>query len=372
MSGTGTLGSPLTRCSRLSVECAWRVSTKSRTAAEPTRPSPEGVCLNGRVQAQIEELPENRVRLTVQVPSHDVHHAVEHAATDLAADREDPGLPQGQGPAPGARAEGRQGAPDDRGDREPHRRLVLERRRADARAADRAARVRVRAPDGRRRGLGVQRDLPRAGEAGAAGLDDARGRRDRARGSGGARAAGARRAPLDGRGARPGRRAARSARTTRWSSTSISPGGETRRDYVVELGRGAVVDEVEQGVVGLNAGETKQIEFELADDSKQIGRCDRQGDQGEGAARARRRACALSERVRHARRAARRHRVAPSRARSPRRSRRSSAPTSSMRSSPRRRWTHRGRSSRRARASCCAGSRGRSRRAAFRSRRTSR
>jgi trigger factor len=49
----------------------------------------------------------------------------------------------------------------------------------------------------------------------------------------------------------------------------ISPGGETRRDYVVELGRGAVVDEVEQGVVGLNAGESREIEFDLADDSKQ-------------------------------------------------------------------------------------------------------
>ena len=37
-----------------------------------------------RVQTQVEELPENRVRLTVQVPSHDGHHAVEHAADDLA------------------------------------------------------------------------------------------------------------------------------------------------------------------------------------------------------------------------------------------------------------------------------------------------
>jgi trigger factor len=49
----------------------------------------------------------------------------------------------------------------------------------------------------------------------------------------------------------------------------VSPGGETRRDYVVELGRGAVVDEVEEGVVGLSAGETRTIEFELADDTKQ-------------------------------------------------------------------------------------------------------
>jgi trigger factor len=43
----------------------------------------------------------------------------------------------------------------------------------------------------------------------------------------------------------------------------VSPSGEERRDYVVELGRGAVVDEIEQAVVGMNAGETKEIAFEL-------------------------------------------------------------------------------------------------------------
>jgi trigger factor len=49
----------------------------------------------------------------------------------------------------------------------------------------------------------------------------------------------------------------------------VSPNGETRRDYVVELGRGAVVDEIETGVVGMNAGETKEIAFELADGERQ-------------------------------------------------------------------------------------------------------
>jgi trigger factor len=44
---------------------------------------------------------------------------------------------------------------------------------------------------------------------------------------------------------------------------------ETRRDYVVELGRGAVVEEVEQGLVGMSAGETKEMSFELADGSTQ-------------------------------------------------------------------------------------------------------
>jgi trigger factor len=49
----------------------------------------------------------------------------------------------------------------------------------------------------------------------------------------------------------------------------ISPNGETRRDYVVELGRGAVVEEIEAGIPGLNAGETKEIDFEVADGTRQ-------------------------------------------------------------------------------------------------------
>jgi len=44
---------------------------------------------------------------------------------------------------------------------------------------------------------------------------------------------------------------------------------ETRRDFVIELGRGAVVEEIEQGLVGMSAGETKEISFELADGSTQ-------------------------------------------------------------------------------------------------------
>src|SRR5438046_5043152 len=51
-----------------------------------------------RVQAQVEELPENRVRLTVQVPSHDVHHAIEHAASDLAQSVKVPGFRKGKVP----------------------------------------------------------------------------------------------------------------------------------------------------------------------------------------------------------------------------------------------------------------------------------
>src|SRR5581483_11964014 len=38
----------------------------------------------GPMATQVEELSENKVKLTVEVPAHDVQHAVSHAATDLA------------------------------------------------------------------------------------------------------------------------------------------------------------------------------------------------------------------------------------------------------------------------------------------------
>jgi trigger factor len=49
---------------------------------------------------QVEELPDNKVRLTVDVPSADVHHAVEHAASDLAASVKIPGFRKGKVPMP--------------------------------------------------------------------------------------------------------------------------------------------------------------------------------------------------------------------------------------------------------------------------------
>jgi trigger factor len=52
------------------------------------------------VSAQIEELPDNKVRLTVDVPPEDVHHAVEHAASDLAESVKIPGFRKGKVPIP--------------------------------------------------------------------------------------------------------------------------------------------------------------------------------------------------------------------------------------------------------------------------------
>src|SRR5205085_174634 len=45
--------------------------------------------------------------------------------------------------------------------------------------------------------------------------------------------------------------------------------GDNRDDFVVELGRGAVVEEIEQGLLGLSPGESREIAFELGDDSRQ-------------------------------------------------------------------------------------------------------
>jgi trigger factor len=52
------------------------------------------------MSAQVEELANNKVRLTVDVPSADVHHAVEHAASDLAESVKIPGFRKGKVPMP--------------------------------------------------------------------------------------------------------------------------------------------------------------------------------------------------------------------------------------------------------------------------------
>jgi trigger factor len=54
--------------------------------------------LNGRVATQVEELGGNRVRLTVDVSTHELEHAVEHAAADLSKSVKIPGFRQGKVP----------------------------------------------------------------------------------------------------------------------------------------------------------------------------------------------------------------------------------------------------------------------------------
>jgi trigger factor len=226
------------------------------------------LCLNGRVQTQVEELPENRVRLTVQVPSHDVHHAVEHAASDLAKSAKIPGFRKGKVP----------------------RQVLLQRvgrERLMAEAVDShiggwfwsaAARTRVRPvaqpeydfelpasddqdweftatvavqarpelPDWSQLEVGAQ-EVEVPDELVERELDAVR-------------ATVAELVPVEGRPV---------GDDDVVIVDLVSPNGETRRDYVVELGRGAVVDEIEQGLRGMSARDTKDVDFELADGTKQ-------------------------------------------------------------------------------------------------------
>jgi trigger factor len=54
----------------------------------------------GGVETQVEELAPDRVRLTVEVPTADVRHAVDHAASDLASSLKIPGFRKGKVPIP--------------------------------------------------------------------------------------------------------------------------------------------------------------------------------------------------------------------------------------------------------------------------------
>jgi trigger factor len=223
--------------------------------------------LNDRVQTQVEELPENRVRLTVQVPSHDVHHAVEHAAEDLAQSVKVPGFRKGKVP----------------------RQVLLQRvgrERLMTEAVEShiggwfwnaAARTRVRPveqpeydfqlPDSADEdweftatvAVQAKPELPdwKALEVGVAELevpeDLVQAELDALRSTV------AELVPVEGRPVAPDDTVI----------VDLVSENETRRDYVVELGRGAVVEEVEQGLVGMGAGETKEMTFELADGSAQ-------------------------------------------------------------------------------------------------------
>jgi trigger factor len=221
------------------------------------------------VETQVEELPENRVRLTVQVPSHDVHHAVEHAASDLAKSAKIPGFRKGKVP----------------------RNVLVQRVGRDrlmAEAVDShiggwfwsaAAQSRVRPveqpefdfelpsseeEDWQFTATVVVQAKPEVAdwttlEVGAYEPEVPEELVERELDA--LRSTVAELIPVDGRPV--------GLDDTVVVDMVAPDGAGTRRDYVVELGRGSVVDEIEQGLVGMDVDATKEIEFELADGSKQ-------------------------------------------------------------------------------------------------------
>jgi trigger factor len=215
----------------------------------------------------VQELEDNKVKLTVDVTAHDMHHAVEHAANDLAASVRIPGFRKGKVPMPLLL-----------------QRIGKERLMAEAveshiggwfwNAATRARVNPIAMPE-------YEYDLPSSDkedwsfvatvevqpkpepadwttlevprheaevpeEAVQAELEMLQ------------RIAGEL-VPVDGRAAQTG-------------DTLVidmeAEDGTAQRDYIVELGSERLVEEIENGVRGLNAGESRDIAYELADGTR--------------------------------------------------------------------------------------------------------
>jgi trigger factor len=216
------------------------------------------------VDAHVEELAENRVRLTVEVASSDLHHAVEHAASDLAQRTKVPGFRKGKVPIPVL-----------------IQRLGSERVYAEAidshvggwfHAA--AARERLRPVSEPR----LDYELPTSSdqdwrfsaefdvqpkakladwhklEVGKAEAEIPEGLVEHELDI--LRSSVAQLVPADGRPAQAG---------DTLVVDLVSGEGEASRDYVVELGAGKLVGELENGLIGMGSGETKEISFHLPD-----------------------------------------------------------------------------------------------------------
>jgi len=220
-----------------------------------------------RVQTQVEELGGDRVRLKVEVPSHDVKHAVEHAASDLAQSLKIPGFRKGKVPMPVLLA-----------------RVGRERLMSEAVEShiggwfwNAASNTRVRPvtqPE-------YDYDLPSSSDdtfeftaevgvqpkaeaadwttlevpAADAEVPDelVEHELEALRGSV------AELVPVDGRGATDG------------DALVIDVDGEegeAQRDLVVTLGAGRLLPDLEQGLTGMRAGDTKEIEYALPDDER--------------------------------------------------------------------------------------------------------
>ena len=209
---------------------------------------------------QVEELPDNRVRLTVEVPQADLQHAVEHATSDLARSVKVPGFRKGKVPTQVLQA-----------------RIGRERIFSEAVEShiggwflNAAANTRIRpvaAPE-------YDYDLPNSEDADFsftatvsvqpkpepadwtklevgyaepevpqevvdAELEDLR-------------SSVAELAPVEGRAARTGDVVVIDV---------LNPEGEGQRDLVVELGAGSLVEDLERALTGTQPGETKEVEL---------------------------------------------------------------------------------------------------------------
>lgn len=218
------------------------------------------------METQVEQLDENRVRLSVEVPGDDVRHAVDHAAADLAGSVRIPGFRKGKVPLPVLVSHvGRD-------------RLYAEAVESHIGGWFRnaAATTHIRpveqpefgydlpdSPDESFRFTATVSVQPpprvadwRELEVPAAEPDVPDDLIERE--LDGLRRTVAELVPVEDRPAQPGDTVVIDV---------VAPSGDAQRDVVVEIGAGKLVDELEVALTGMSAGETRSVRYELADGS---------------------------------------------------------------------------------------------------------
>ncbi|HEX7084468.1 MAG TPA: trigger factor [Gaiellaceae bacterium] len=218
------------------------------------------------MQPAIEQLDDDRVRLTVEVPAHDMHHAVEHAAADLAASVRIPGFRRGKVPMPILLQ------------RVGKERLYTEAVESHIggwfwNAATRARVNPVAQPeydydlpssDGDWRFSATVAVQPKPVPADWTQLEVPRHEVEVPEEAVQAELEALQRSvaelvPVDGRVANPGDTAV---------IDLVADDGSAQRELVVELGAGRLVEEIENGIQGLEVGGSREISYELADGSQ--------------------------------------------------------------------------------------------------------
>jgi len=219
------------------------------------------------VATQVEELPENKVKLTVDVTAHEMHHALEHAASDLAATVRIPGFRKGKVPMPLL-----------------VQRVGRERLYAEAVEShiggwfwNAAARARVNLvampeyeynlPSTDKEGWSFSATVEVQPKPEPADWTTLEVPKHEAQVPEEAvkqeldllQVSVADLVPVEGRPAQEGDVAV---------IDLVAHDGTAQRDYIVGIGSGRLVEEIEQGLVGLGAGESREIAYELGDGSR--------------------------------------------------------------------------------------------------------
>jgi trigger factor len=215
----------------------------------------------------VEKLGDDRVKVTVEVPAHDVHHAVEHAANDLAASVRIPGFRKGKVPMPILL-----------------KRIGKDRLYSEAveshiggwflNAATRARVNPVATPEydyelpesesADWRFSATVEVQPKPEPADWTTLEVPKAEADVPQEAVQAELEALQRTvgelvPVEGRPAGHGDTVV---------VDLVADDGSAQRDYVVELGSERLVEEIENGIRGLGAGEERQVAYELADGTK--------------------------------------------------------------------------------------------------------